>query len=288
MKNNFYINYKKEINFFIDNAIKEDINSIDHSSKASLSKKNKGKAVLIVKENCVIAGLELAEIIYKKYDSEINFRYLVNDGDKINAGTKGFIVEGNSLSILAMERLVLNCIQRMSGIASLTSRYKKIISKTSCKLLDTRKTTPNFRYPEKWAVLIGGGNNHRMGLYDALMIKDNHIDFGGGVNLVLEKTKRYLSGLGKEYDLIVETRNLKEVKDVLNYNIVTRILLDNMDINEIKKALSLIDNKKPTEASGNIDKSNILAIAKTGVNFISLGCLTHSAKPIDISLKVSK
>ena len=154
MKNNFYINYKKEINFFIDNAIKEDINSIDHSSKASLSKKNKGKAVLIVKENCVIAGLELAEIIYKKYDSEINFRYLVNDGDKINAGTKGFIVEGNSLSILAMERLVLNCIQRMSGIASLTSRYKKIISKTSCKLLDTRKTTPNFRYPEKWAVLI--------------------------------------------------------------------------------------------------------------------------------------
>ena len=187
-----------------------------------------------------------------------------------------------------MERLVLNCIQRMSGIASLTSRYKKIISKTSCKLLDTRKTTPNFRYPEKWAVLIGGGNNHRMGLYDALMIKDNHIDFGGGVNLVLEKTKRYLSGLGKEYDLIVETRNLKEVKDVLNYNIVTRILLDNMDINEIKKALSLIDNKKPTEASGNIDKSNILAIAKTGVNFISLGCLTHSAKPIDISLKVSK
>ena len=288
MKNNFYINYKKEINFFIDNAIKEDINSIDHSSKASLSKKNKGKAVLIVKENCVIAGLELAEIIYKKYDSKINFRYLVNDGDKINAGTKGFIVEGNSLSILAMERLVLNCIQRMSGIASLTSRYKKIISKTSCKLLDTRKTTPNFRYPEKWAVLIGGGNNHRMGLYDALMIKDNHIDFGGGVNLVLEKTKRYLSGLGKEYDLIVETRNLKEVKDVLNYNIVTRILLDNMDINEIKKALSLIGNKKSTEASGNIDKSNILAIAKTGVNFISLGCLTHSAKPIDISLKVSK
>ena len=168
------------------------------------------------------------------------------------------------------------------------SRYKKIISKTSCKLLDTRKTTPNFRYPEKWAVLIGGGNNHRMGLYDALMIKDNHIDFGGGVNLVLEKTKRYLSGLGKEYDLIVETRNLKEVKDVLNYNIVTRILLDNMDINEIKKALSLIGNKKSTEASGNIDKSNILAIAKTGVNFISLGCLTHSAKPIDISLKVSK
>ena len=288
MKNNFYINYKKEINFFINNAIKEDLNDMDHSSMASLSKNDKGKAVLIVKENCVIAGLELAEIIYKKYDSEINFRYLVNDGDKINAGTKGFIVEGNSLSILAMERLVLNCIQRMSGIASLTSRYKKIISKTSCKLLDTRKTTPNFRYPEKWAVLIGGGNNHRMGLYDALMIKDNHIDFGGGVNLVLKKTKRYLSGLGKEYDLIVETRNLKEVKEVLNYNIVTRILLDNMDINELKKALNLIGNKKPTEASGNIDESNILSIAKTGVNFISLGCLTHSAKPVDISLKVSK
>ena len=287
MKNNFYINYKKEINSFIDYAVKEDLNNIDHSSQASLSEKVKGQAVLIVKENCIIAGLELAEIIFKKYDSNINFRYLINDGDKTNVGTKGFIVEGNSLCILAMERLVLNCIQRMSGIASLTNRYKKIISKTDCKLLDTRKTTPNFRYPEKWAVLIGGGNNHRMGLYDALMIKDNHIDFGGGIDLVLEKTKKYLSGLDKEYDVVVETRNLKEVKEVLNYNFVNRILLDNMEINEIKKALSLINNKKLTEASGNINESNILSIAETGVNFISLGCLTHSAKTIDISLKVS-
>ena len=227
------------------------------------------------------------EIIFKKYDSKISFKYLINDGDKINAGTKGFVVEGNTLSILAMERLVLNCIQRMSGIASLTNRYKKIISKTDCILLDTRKTTPNFRYPEKWAVLIGGGNNHRMGLHDALMIKDNHIDFGGGINLVLEKTKNYLTGLEKDYDVIVETRNLKEVEEVLNYNFVTRILLDNMEIDEIKKAINLIENKKLTEASGNINESNILPIAKTGVNFISLGCLTHSAKPIDISLKVS-
>ena len=287
MKNKFYFNYKEEINLFIDNAIKEDLNNIDLSSKASLSDRVIGKAVLEVKENCIIAGVELAEIIFKKYDSKINFKYLINDGDKINAGTKGFTVEGNTLSILAMERLVLNCIQRMSGIASLTNRYKKIISKTDCILLDTRKTTPNFRYPEKWAVLIGGGNNHRMGLYDALMIKDNHIDFGGGINLVLEKTKNYLLGLEKEYDVIVETRNLKEVEEVLNYNFVTRILLDNMGIDEIKKAISLIDNKKLTEASGNINESNILSIAKTGVNFISLGCLTHSAKPIDISLKVS-
>jgi len=287
MKNKFYFNYKEEINLFIDNAIKEDLNNIDHSSQASLTDRVIGKALLEVKENCIIAGVELAEIIFKKYDSKINFKYLINDGDKINAGTKGFTVEGNTLSILAMERLVLNCIQRMSGIASLTNRYKKIISKTDCILLDTRKTTPNFRYPEKWAVLIGGGNNHRMGLYDALMIKDNHIDFGGGINLVLEKTKNYLLGLEKEYDVIVETRNLKEVEEVLNYNFVTRILLDNMGIDEIKKAISLIDNKKLTEASGNINESNILSIAKTGVNFISLGCLTHSAKPIDISLKVS-
>jgi len=287
MKNKFYFNYKEEINLFIDNAIKEDLNNIDHSSQASLKDRVIGKALLEVKENCIIAGVELAEIIFKKYDSKINFKYLINDGDKINAGTKGFTVEGNTLSILAMERLVLNCIQRMSGIASLTNRYKKIISKTDCILLDTRKTTPNFRYPEKWAVLIGGGNNHRMGLYDALMIKDNHIDFGGGINLVLEKTKNYLLGLEKEYDVIVETRNLKEVEEVLNYNFVTRILLDNMGIDEIKKAISLIDNKKLTEASGNINESNILSIAKTGVNFISLGCLTHSAKPIDISLKVS-
>ncbi len=287
MKNKFYFNYKEEINLFIDNAIKEDLNNIDHSSQASLTDRVIGKALLEVKENCIIAGVELAEIIFKKYDSKINFKYLINDGDKINAGTKGFTVEGNTLSILAMERLVLNCIQRMSGIASLTNRYKKIISKTDCILLDTRKTTPNFRYPEKWAVLIGGGNNHRMGLYDALMIKDNHIDFGGGINLVLEKTKNYLLGLEKDYDVIVETRNLKEVKEVLNYSFVTRILLDNMGIDEIKKAISLIDNKKLTEASGNINESNILSIAKTGVNFISLGCLTHSAKPIDISLKVS-
>ena len=287
MRNKFYFNYKEEINLFIDNAIKEDLNNIDHSSQASLSDRVIGKAILEVKENCIIAGVELAEIIFKKYDSKINFKYLINDGDKINAGTKGFTVEGNTLSILAMERLVLNCIQRMSGIASLTNRYKKIISKTDCILLDTRKTTPNFRYPEKWAVLIGGGNNHRMGLYDALMIKDNHIDFGGGINLVLEKTKNYLLGLEKDYDVIVETRNLKEVKEVLNYSFVTRILLDNMGIDEIKKAISLIDNKKLTEASGNINESNILSIAKTGVNFISLGCLTHSAKPIDISLKVS-
>ena len=287
MKNKFYFNYKEEINLFIDNAIKEDLNNIDHSSQASLTDRVIGKALLEVKENCIIAGVELAEIIFKKYDSKINFKYLINDGDKINAGTKGFTVEGNTLSILAMERLVLNCIQRMSGIASLTNRYKKIISKTDCILLDTRKTTPNFRYPEKWAVLIGGGNNHRMGLYDALMIKDNHIDFGGGINLVLEKTKNYLLGLEKDYDVIVETRNLKEIKEVLNYSFVTRILLDNMGIDEIKKAISLIDNKKLTEASGNINESNILSIAKTGVNFISLGCLTHSAKPIDISLKVS-
>ena len=208
MRNKFYFNYKEEINLFIDNAIKEDLNNIDHSSEASLSDRVIGKAILEVKENCIIAGVKLAEIIFKKYDSKISFKYLINDGDKINAGTKVFVVEGNALSILAMERLVLNCIQRMSGIASLTNRYKKIISKTDCILLDTRKTTPNFRYPEKWAVLIGGGNNHRMGLHDALMIKDNHIDFGGGINLVLEKTKNYLTGLEKDYDVIVETRNL--------------------------------------------------------------------------------
>jgi nicotinate-nucleotide pyrophosphorylase (carboxylating) len=288
MKNKFYINHKKEINSFIYNAINEDLNNIDHSSQATLSDKLSGKAVLIIKENCIIAGLELAEIIFKIYDNTVKFKSFFKDGDKIKAEAKVFIVEGNTHSILAMERLVLNSIQRMSGIASLTNRYKKIISKTNCKLLDTRKTTPNFRYPEKWAVLIGGGYNHRMGLYDALMIKDNHIDFCGGINLVLDKTKKYLYGLKKNYDVIVETRNLKEVEEVINYSFVTRILLDNMDVTTMKKALGLIGNKKPTEASGNINESNILSVAKTGVNYISLGCITHSAKPIDISLKVSK
>ena len=285
MKDDFYNNYEKEINSFIDLAIKEDLGDVDHSSKATLSNKLEKKSTLIIKENCIIAGIELSKSIFKKHDKSLKFTCIFKDGQEIESGTEVFIVEGKGYSILAMERLVLNCIQRMSGIATLTNKFNKIISHTDCKLLDTRKTTPNFRYPEKWAVVIGGGYNHRMGLYDALMIKDNHIDFCGGINFALDKTKKYLSGLKRKYDVIVETRNLKEVKEVLNYSFVNRILLDNMDIPSLIGAVSLVDNKIPTEASGNITESNILSVAETGVNYISLGCLTYSAKPIDISLQ---
>jgi len=284
MKNKFYINHKKEINSFIDNAINEDLNNIDHSSQATLSDKLSGKAVLIIKENCIIAGLELAEIIFKKYDNTVKFKSFFKDGDKIKAETKGFIVEGNTHSILAMERLVLNCIQRMSGIASLTNRYKKIISKTNCKLLDTRKTTPNFRYPEKWAVLIGGGYNHRMGLYDALMIKDNHIDFAGGITAAIHKTKQYLSENNKNLDIIVEARSIDEVNEILETTGVKRILLDNFDYEATKKAVEIIGDTCQTESSGKITEETIAEYAKCGVDFISVGALTHSVINFDLSL----
>ena len=214
MSNNFYNNYKNEIDSFINNSLLEDIGIGDHSSQSSINVSDHSSAQLLIKEKGLIAGITLAKHIFKRYDSNLKFNSLLDEGDSVRDGDIAFTVKGSTQSILSTERVVLNCMQRMSGIASLTSGLNEMIQHTSCKLLDTRKTTPNFRYPEKWAVLIGGGNNHRMGLHDALMIKDNHIDFGGGINLVLEKTKNYLTGLEKDYDVIVETRNLKEVEEV--------------------------------------------------------------------------
>ena len=285
MKTDFYGQYREELENFITSALKEDIGAGDHTGLACLDATQTQKAVLKTKETCVIAGVTLAEAIFKQYDPKMEVLPSVHDGAQVHSGDVILTVEGNAQSVLATERLVLNCMQRMSGIATLTHRLAKKIAHTNCTLLDTRKTTPNFRYPEKWAVAISGGINHRMGLFDALMLKDNHIDFCGGVHQALEKTASYLERLGHELPVIVETRNLLEVEEALQFTWVSRILLDNMTPAMLREAVELIDGKIATEASGNINESNIVAIAETGVNFISMGALTHSAPSVDLHLK---
>ncbi|MDG2371433.1 MAG: carboxylating nicotinate-nucleotide diphosphorylase [Flavobacteriaceae bacterium] len=286
MPNSFYKEYKKSIDFFIKNALSEDIRDGDLTAKACISSKSIKSAKLNVKTPCIIAGINLVEKIYKFYDSEIKFKKLIADGAYVNIDSTPFLVEGNTRSILATERVVLNTLQRMSSIATITNNLKKKIESFDTVLLDTRKTTPNFRYPEKWAVKIGGGQNHRMGLFDAIMIKDNHIDYSITLKEVLLKTQIYLEKLKpKKIFVVVEARNIKEIKKVLNFSWVNRILLDNMSISEIEKAVKIIGGRIQTEASGNINEYNIVNVAKTGVNYISMGALTHSAPYIDLSLK---
>ena len=285
MPSYFLQQYKNNINHFIDEALKEDIGLGDHSGQSCVSKEAESRAKLLVKEEGVLAGIELAEILFKRYDSRLIFKPIAADGSKVKKGTIAFTIQGNTQSILATERLILNSMQRMSGIASLTNRLSQKIKHTSCQLLDTRKTTPNFRYPEKWAVLIGGGTNHRMGLFDALMIKDNHVDFCGGMTEALQKTEQYLNTLPKTLEVVVEARNLSEINAILPFNWVSRILLDNFTPKELVTAIQLINKKLPTEASGNITESNLIEMAETGVDYISMGALTYAAKPIDLSLK---
>ena len=285
MSKTFYSTYKKEIHHFIDNALKEDIQDGDHSSLACLDNDKNSKASLLVKEPGIIAGVELAEIIFKRQNPEFTINFAIKDGAQVQPGDIVFTIEGPQLDLLATERLVLNCMQRMSGIASLTQRLSKKISHTSCRLLDTRKTTPNFRYPEKWAVRIGGGINHRMGLFDMIMLKDNHIDFAGSVAEALDRTDNYLKQNNLELPVIVEVRNIKEIEACLSFDWIHRLLLDNMPPQALREALKLIDGKFATEASGNITEESITAIAETGVDYVSLGALTHSAKNIDLSLK---
>jgi nicotinate-nucleotide pyrophosphorylase (carboxylating) len=277
--------YQKELQQFIESALKEDIGPGDFSALAALDTQQEGAAQLIVKEDCVLAGVELAQLIFKQYDSSIELETFIEDGTKVSAGSIAFKVNGNTQSILATERLVLNVMQRMSGIATLTKQNQELISHTKCRVLDTRKTTPNFRIAEKWAVLIGGGVNHRMGLYDMIMLKDNHIDYCGGVSAAIEKTIDFLKLKQLDLPIIVETRDLKEVKACLDYPEIHRILLDNMSTEELREAIALIDGKIPTEASGNITKETIVPIAETGVDYISMGSITHSAPNIDLSLK---
>ena len=288
MPNFFYNEYKDQLDLFIKNALSEDIRDGDLTGNACIPKGSIKSAKLYVKTPCVIAGIELVEKIFKFYDPSIKFNKLINDGTRVNQSSTPFIVEGNARSILATERLVLNTLQRMSGIASITNNLKEKIKSFNTVLLDTRKTTPNFRYPEKWAVKIGGGSNHRMGLFDAIMIKDNHIDYSNNLEDALYKTRIYIEKFkSKKIFVVVEIRKVFEINKILKFDWIDRILLDNMNVNELKKAVRLIDGKFKTEASGGINELNIIEVAKTGVDYISLGALTHSSPYIDLSLKAN-
>ena len=284
-KNLFYKHFSAHIDAFIIAALNEDIGEADHTSLSCLDNSKRNSAKLIVKEQGVIAGVELAEIIFRKVNPSIEFNRLIQDGSYVAVGDIVFTVEGPQYDLLTTERLVLNCMQRMSGIATLTRRLSEMIKHTHCKLLDTRKTTPNFRYPEKWAVSIGGGENHRFGLFDMLMIKDNHVDFNGSISQTLEKTQAYLKKINRDLKTIVEVRNLNEIEECLAFPWIHRLLLDNMNPAKLKAAIEKIAGQFPTEASGNISEETLVAIAETGVDYASLGALTHSAKNIDLSLK---
>ncbi len=270
---------------FINRAFAEDVGDGDHSALACLPPDAYKKARLLVKENGVLAGVALAQQIFKQIDPSLSVQLLLNDGATINKGDIAFTVEGAARSILTAERLVLNCMQRMSGVATLTQQYVKAVSGTKAVVLDTRKTTPNFRYFEKWAVRIGGGQNHRFGLYDMIMIKDNHHDFCGGITNAVLKTQKYLKDTGKTLRIELEVRNLQELDEALAVGQIDRIMLDNFDVPTLAQAIQIIDHRYETEASGGITLNTIRAVAETGVDFISVGALTHSYKSLDLSLK---
>ena len=279
-----YLN-KEKLHEFIRIAIREDHGDGDHTSLGSIKEDKQVQAHLLFKEEGIVAGIEMAQIIFDLLSKEILFESFKKDGDKIHPGEVVFKVSGNARQLLGAERLVLNCMQRMSGIATYT-RYLKSLIKNSCsQLLDTRKTTPNFRIAEKWAVEIGGGVNHRFGLYDMVMLKDNHIDFAGGVAEALKSTKSYLKKNKKKLKIEIEVRSLEELKEVIKEGGVNRILFDNMMPSQIRQGIAMIDGKYETEASGGITEMSISEIADTGVDYISVGALTHSYKSLDMSLK---
>lgn len=277
----------KVLKQFINNALEEDIQAGDHSTLSTIPKDLEQSAKLLVKQDCILAGVELAEIIFKTFDKNLKVETFVKDGDAVKVGDTAFIVTGSARSILSTERLVLNCMQRMSGIATLTHDWDSRLVGTKTKLLDTRKTTPNFRVCEKWAVAIGGGTNHRYGLYDMIMLKDNHIDYNGSITNAVKMAKDYIKKNKKKLKIEVETRNLEEVQEAINAK-VDRIMLDNMDVKTMKKAVKLINGACETEASGGITREQLKEIASTGVTYISAGALTHSADNMDLSLKAVK
>jgi len=279
----YYIN-SKNISHFITEALKEDIGDGDHSTLAAVPAGVKKKARLLVKEDCLLAGVEMARMIFHHYDETLQIEVFIHDGEMAKKGQEAFHVTGSAQSILTTERLVLNTMQRMSGIATHTYELKELIKGTNAVLLDTRKTTPNFRICEKWAVFIGGGTNHRYGLYDRIILKDNHIDYCGSITQAVKKTKAYLTLHGKKLKIEVETRNLTEVEEALKAGI-DRIMLDNMPPELVKKAVKMINKKCETEVSGGVTKENILALALSGVDYISVGALTHSSLNKDLSLK---
>lgn len=274
--------------FFIKAALAEDVGNGDHTSLSSISSSQLGKAQLIFKDNGIVAGMALAQHICYVVDAGLEIISLVKDGDTVKYGDIGLTVTGKVQSILKAERLVLNCMQRMSGIATTTQRYIQAMKHTNAKLLDTRKTTPNFRLAEKWAVSIGGGYNHRYGLFDMILLKDNHVDYAGGVALAISAAKKYVTSKKLDLKIEIEVRNLKELEEALAEGGLHRIMLDNMSIEDMKKAVGLVDGTVDTEASGGVTLDTIVAIAETGVDYISVGALTHSVKSMDISLKACK
>lgn len=274
----------KALKQFIKSALEEDLQSGDFSTLSTIPKDLKQSAKLLVKEDCILAGVELAEIIFKTFDKNLEIDIYIKDGEQAKKGDVAFVVTGKAQSILSTERLVLNCMQRMSGIATMTHDWNSRLVGTKTQLLDTRKTTPNFRLCEKWAVVIGGGTNHRYGLYDMVMLKDNHIDYNGNITQAVKMCKDYLKKNKLKLKIEVETRTLEEVEEAINAK-VDRIMLDNMDTATMTKAVKLINGKTQTEASGGVTRDWLREIAATGVDFISAGALTHSVKNIDLSLK---
>ena len=277
--------FKQELDLIIKNAIREDVGDGDHSSLACIPASANGKAMLLVKDKGIIAGVEFAKKVFQYVDSNLVVEELIKDGASVKFGDIVFYVSGSSQSILKAERLVLNGMQRMSAIATKTNYFVKLLEGTNTKILDTRKTTPGIRALEKWAVKIGGGENHRFALYDMVMLKDNHIDFAGGITKAIQKTQQYLSDKKLDLKIIVEARNLQEVEVILQSNGIYRILLDNFSFTDTQKAVKMIGDKCLTESSGGINEETIRKYAECGVDFISSGALTHSIYNMDLSLK---
>jgi len=266
-------------------ALAEDIGSGDHTTLATVPENSVQKAKLLVKQDGILCGLDIAKRIVQTVDSTLIFEQLMNEGDSMKPGDIAFYLEGNPASILTAERLILNSMQRMSGIATYTHKLVQLISGTSAVLIDTRKTSPGMRVLEKWAVHTGGGGNHRMGLYDMIMVKDNHIDFAGGIPQAIDRVHAYLKEKNLQLSIEIEARSLADVKTIVSHAGVHRIMLDNFSPEQISEALTFIPNSYETEASGGINESNLLSYAQTGVNFISMGALTHQVRSLDLSLK---
>ena len=270
---------------FIQAALTEDVGDGDHSALSSIPAQARNRAQLIIKDAGVLAGVELARHIFAFVDADLVLDVRLQDGDRVSYGDVALTVEGRARSILTAERLVLNCMQRMSGIATHTAHLVSLLAGTKARLLDTRKTTPNFRLPEKWAVLIGGGVNHRYGLFDMIILKDNHVDYAGGVRQAIEASRAYLASTGRQLPIEIETRSLDEVQQALDAGGIDRIMLDNMAPAQLSEAVALVAGRYPLEASGGITEETIADVAATGVDYISVGALTHSIRSLDMSLK---
>lgn len=279
------MNEENYLNNWIDTVLTEDIHEGDHSTLSCVPKDALDAAILLVKEPGVLSGVEIAKKVFHRFDPELKIEVFIQDGSRVNTGDRAFEVSGSAQSILTTERTVLNIMQRLSGVATKTSQLSDMIAHTNCKLLDTRKTTPGMRTMEKQAVLHGGAVNHRHGLYDMIMLKDNHIDYAGGIGLAMERTRSYLNANNLDLRIEIEARDRQEVIETMTGDIPDRIMLDNFNLEDLKWAIEYVDGRAETEASGGITEKTIVPIAETGVDFISVGALTHSVKSLDLSLK---